>query len=332
MKRISILSFLVLILCGGAYFFWASSHQSAPSEGNTKVVINEAVRTLLYLPLYVAKHEGFFEQEGLNVEIVTGGTATASFAAMLSGEAHFSQADPMYVPISRVEGSDAVVVAQVVGRIAVWGFTNDETISEFSADAITGKSISTHSRPMTAYTYAVRALRDIGLAPDIDVEILQSRPGGELAALLAGQSQVAFALEPATSIAESQGARVILSFPEILGDQVFTALMTTEKFISEQPDTALRVARAYQRSLDYLSQSPQNALPAARAYFPSVSLSLLETALQRLVREQVFPTTILISEESWSKAVAERVAIGDLTAPYPYESALALSTTKAAIE
>lgn len=52
------------------------------------------------------------------MQIVTGGNATNSFAAMLSGEAHFSQADPMYVPISREKGSQTKVVAQVVARIS----------------------------------------------------------------------------------------------------------------------------------------------------------------------------------------------------------------------
>jgi NitT/TauT family transport system substrate-binding protein len=90
-----------------------------------KVVINEAVRTVLYLPLYHALEQGYFRDEGLDVQLVTGGTATASFAAMLSGEADFSEADPMYVPISRQKGGETKVVAQVVARIAVWGLAMD---------------------------------------------------------------------------------------------------------------------------------------------------------------------------------------------------------------
>ena len=78
----------------------SNTQRSAPQ----KVVINEAARTLLYLPLYHAVQKGYFKDAGLDVEIVTGGTATASFAAMLSGEADFSQADPMYVPIAREKG------------------------------------------------------------------------------------------------------------------------------------------------------------------------------------------------------------------------------------
>src|SRR5437870_3776698 len=113
---------LVALLLAAVFIWFPRLHRrSVPST--KKVVINEAVRTLLYIPLYHAKDKGYFNNEGLDVEIVTGGTATNSFAAMLSGQAQFSQADPMYVPISREKGAKTKVVAQVVARIAVWGVT-----------------------------------------------------------------------------------------------------------------------------------------------------------------------------------------------------------------
>lgn len=59
---------------------------SLPSTSLKKVVINEAVHTLLYLPLYHAIEKNYFRDEGIQVDILNGGTATNSFAAMLSGE------------------------------------------------------------------------------------------------------------------------------------------------------------------------------------------------------------------------------------------------------
>ena len=142
MKKQHIIYFLipivVILILWGASDSKQNSDYSASREKGTKVVINEAVRTLLYLPLYHAIEQGYFKEQGLDVEVVTGGTATNSFAAMLSGEADFSQADPMYVPISREKGSKTKVVAQVVGRIAVWGLSMSG--SDMSADSLQGKS------------------------------------------------------------------------------------------------------------------------------------------------------------------------------------------------
>lgn len=284
-----------------------------------EVVINEAVRTLLYLPLYHAEHRGFFEEEGLDVEIVSAGSATASFASMLSGEADFSQADPMYVPISRQQGSDAIVVAQVVSRIALWGVASDTFQGDFTTENVRGLSIATHPRPMTAYTYAVKALRDIGLSADDDVRLLEVRPGGELAALISGEAEIAFTLEPGTSIAVSQGGRVVVSFPEILEDQVFTALMTTSKRLGERPEVVRSVVRAYERALNEITSDPASAMPTAVSYFPNIDPSVLEMALERLVRENVYSANIMIPVPSWERAMGERIRIGDLEQPLAYK-------------
>src|SRR5688572_5662415 len=93
------LALLILIVAAAAGYWIYAANQTGTVK-KEKIVINEALRTLLYLPLYHAKEAGIFEKNGVEVEIVTGGTATNSFAAMMSGEAQFSQADPMYVPIA----------------------------------------------------------------------------------------------------------------------------------------------------------------------------------------------------------------------------------------
>ena len=296
-----------------------------------RVVINEAVHTLLYLPLYHAQHQGYFTDEGLQVEIVTGGTATNSFAAMLSGEAQFSQADPMYVPISREQGSDAKVVAQVVGRIAVWGLSTDPQRKWETAE-VRDARISTHPRPMTAYVYTREAVKALGLNPDTDVDILQGQPGTELAPLLNGQAQFAFTLEPGTSQATSQGASVVYSFPQELGDRVFTGLLTKESYISHNRSTVLGVVRAYQRALDDLHANPENGLATARAFFPQLDDSVLRRAIERMLSEEVIPTSVLIPDASWQQAIAVRVAAGDLTTPMARDVACDLAIMKNATE
>lgn len=282
-------------------------------EGDlTEVTINEAVRTLLYLPLYHAQEQGFFEKNGVKVNIVTGGTATNSFAAMLSGEADFSQADPMYVPISNEKGSNTKVVAQVVARIAVWGVTMETTISKITAETLKGKKISTHPRPMTAYTYTVKAIEDAGLTVGKDVEIIQSQPGTELIPLLNGKSDYALTLEPQTSTAVVKGAKVVLSYPEILGDQVFTGLMTRQDYIDENKETVKAVVDAYQQALADLHDHPDKGLMTAKKYFPQVEEKVLELAVNRIITEGVVPRSVNISEESWDKAIQVRVNVGDL--------------------
>ena len=54
---------------------------------STKVVLNEVAHSIFYAPMYVAIEEGYFEDEGINLELVTGFGADKTMTAVLSGEA-----------------------------------------------------------------------------------------------------------------------------------------------------------------------------------------------------------------------------------------------------
>ena len=51
------------------------------------VTLNEVTRSVFYAPLYVAVSLGYFEDEGMELEIVTGGGSDKSMTALLSGSA-----------------------------------------------------------------------------------------------------------------------------------------------------------------------------------------------------------------------------------------------------
>ena len=245
-----ILIILVVIIIGiGGYFGYRQINpiqSSPPEKKHEKLVVNEALRTLLYLPLYHAKETGIFERNGLDVEIVTGGTAANSFAAMTSGEAQFAVADPMYVPISNENSANTRVVAQIVSKIAVWGLTMDTTIKEMNKVTMKGKSISTQIKPMTAYTYTIRTVKDAGLNPEMDVKIIENKPGTEITPMLLKQANFAMTLEPNVSNATNQGARVVLSYPQILGDQIFTGMMAKQDYIDTHKETTIALLKSIQ--------------------------------------------------------------------------------------
>jgi NitT/TauT family transport system substrate-binding protein len=237
---------------------------------------------------------------------------------MLSGQAQFSQADPMYVPISREQGAKTKVVAQVVARIAVWGVAMDPAIQRMDdARVLRGKRVSTQVRPMTAYTYTVQLIKDTGLKPDVNVSIIQSQPGTELVPLLDRRADFAMTLEPQVTKAVQQGAHVVFSYPQKLGDQIFTGLMTTEDFIAKDGNTVRGVVRAYQRALDDIRRSPESAVASAKKYFPQLDENTIRMAMQRMIDDKVIPESVVIPQDSWQRAIAVRVAAGDLKEPVP---------------
>ena len=57
------------------------------SSGGEKVVLNEVAHSIFYAPLYVAIENGYFEEKGIDLELVTGFGADKTMTAVLSGEA-----------------------------------------------------------------------------------------------------------------------------------------------------------------------------------------------------------------------------------------------------
>ena len=114
-----------------------------------------------------------------------------------------------------------------------------------------------------------------------------------------------------------------MSYPQKLGDQVFTALMATEDYIAKEPEVVQSVVNAYQRALQDLKVNPQSGVVTAKVYFPQLAESVLQLAVKRIINEQVLPTDVNISEQSWRKAIDVRVQVGDLKRALSLSEAMA---------
>jgi len=326
MKRpilLAICAAVVALVFVGVVWRYLDVNSQVSPPGEEKVVINEAARTLVYLPIYNALYKGYFKDEGLDVQIVTGGTPTAAFSAMLTGNADFASSDPMFVPISRQKGARTKVVAQIVARIAAWALAPNSQGSGFDLKALQGRTISTVQRPTTWYTYTANYVHALGLVDGFSVTILQNRAGSELAPFLSHRADFVVTAEPGASIAENAGAHIVYSWPQKLGDRIFTGLSTREEVIAKRRPMVLKVIRAIQRSLADLAAHPEDAAATAKIYFPGVPAPVLEHAVRHLVQDHVVPASIEITPESWRNAVDARREAGDITKDAPYSENVA---------
>jgi NitT/TauT family transport system substrate-binding protein len=331
MRRYALIGLFIVLLGAGTYIVWQRLVPAPSTERAEPIVINEAARTLVYLPLYHAQKMGYFEQEGIQVEIITGGTATNAVAALIAGEADIAQADPMYAPISQGSGSDIVVVGQIVGRIGLWAVARPGDNRRFDAAGLRGNRIITHPQPMTAYTYTRLLLEQLGLSDD-EVEVVQTKAGTELAAYRAERTaNFVVGVEPTISILEAQGARVVYSWPSTLGDRTFSGLMVRQATLSNRGAPIAAALRAYQRALNDIARLDPEVVRTAQTYFPNVEPAVLRRALNRLVQERVFPQSLEISQASWVSAVGARQRVGDIRGNAPYERNVAAQFTRQAL-
>ena len=85
-KRIALAVAVVLAVTALPMTVFASK-KDKEDEKLSKVTLNEVAHSVFYAPQYVAIEKGYFEEEGLNLTLVTGFGADKTMTAVISGEA-----------------------------------------------------------------------------------------------------------------------------------------------------------------------------------------------------------------------------------------------------
>ena len=84
MKKKFLAAALAVILAAAAL---PSAVLAQDKEELTEVTLNEVAHSIFYAPQYVAIEEGYFEEEGLKIDLVNGFGADKVMTAVISGEA-----------------------------------------------------------------------------------------------------------------------------------------------------------------------------------------------------------------------------------------------------
>lgn len=301
--------------CIFAIVFFASILVGCDSQKKfEQVKISQAFQHLLYIGLYVARDAGFFKEQGLDVTISTAGGDAQAFAALTSGQVAFAQGDPAFVAIGAEKGWDGRVVAMAVDRVAVWAVALKDINPFKDPSGFRGYKVATYPQPNTSYVVQKELVERSGLQLGRDTSIVQVQFGAEIAALRAGQVDIAQTIEPNATQVEETGGRIVFSYPEAYGPFAFTGLMTSQKLITERPDLVQRIVIAYEKALRFIRDEPDKTLEIASAQLPNLSRETIRRALNRLITSQSIPAHTTIDAESWKKLLQARVSVGDLKA------------------
>src|SRR5437868_15388428 len=101
---------IVLVLLGAAVVL-ASTHESATAE---KVSVRLTYTPFAaHIPVYVAKAKGYYEQAGLDVQILPGRGSTFAAMTVGAGKEEFGLSDAAAVLAARAKGVPIIAVAHL---------------------------------------------------------------------------------------------------------------------------------------------------------------------------------------------------------------------------
>ena len=107
-----------------------------------KVTLNEVAHSIFYAPMYAAIENGYFEDEGLDITVITGFGADKTMTAVLSGEADIGFMGSEASIYTYNEGANDYVVnfAQLTQRAGNFLVAREE-MPDFSWDDLKGKKV-----------------------------------------------------------------------------------------------------------------------------------------------------------------------------------------------
>lgn len=117
-KRIAAI-FSVIAIIGATFMGCSKVNDKRTESTNLKTIrLNEVVRSVFYAPMYVAINEGFFEEEGLSIDLSTGQGADKTMQQLLSGNVDIGFSGPEQVVYIYNQGREdyPVVFGQLTQR------------------------------------------------------------------------------------------------------------------------------------------------------------------------------------------------------------------------
>jgi len=302
-----------VLLCALAAWCSGCRRHDTGSAGsglrNVKIAQWGQGKYLIYLPVYLAQSQGFFEKHNIHADLLFSGNDDQVFATVARGDAQFGVGDPIFSAISTQRGLPGVEAASIVGRVALWGIGKKGAKQIHTPQDLAGLRIGTFPRPSTTYTLLADTLKQ----SHVNAQIVEVQIGSELALLESNKVDVVFLLEPDASLAESKGYSIVMSLPALWGKFAFTGLTTTRQYATDHAALTSDMEAALDDAVHFAHDNTPATVAAAQQLFPQIDPAVVNKAVARMIAEQTLPTSAAVDQDGWMHAVQVREQVGDLT-------------------
>jgi NitT/TauT family transport system substrate-binding protein len=296
----------------------AATAQAQAGKPLTKVRYEETIRSLMFLPAYVALSKGYFKQAGIDVAMRTSQGTDKSVAALVSGNADIILVGPeasVYI-----QNSESPLKPRIfAGVTATDGFflVSRTAAAKFDWATLKGKTVMGLRPGSTPDVFLEAALRKHGLDPKKDLKIVNNLgPAARAGAWIAGQADFAIFTEPDATILEKQGKTfVVASIGNEVGQVDYTVFTTTDAYMAKNP----QVLQAWTNALvhaqaDVQTMSADDLAKLAAEYFPGVPHDELVSVVERYRKVHLWKTSPLVEAPAIEKMQDMLIASGILPA------------------
>lgn len=295
-KRIIEFIFIILI------FLVASIVLFNKKDNLKKIKVAEVAHSIFYAPQYVSLHNGYFKEEGLNIELILTPGADKVTAAVLSGDVDigFSGSEATIYVYNGGEKDYLKTFAQltqkdgsfIVSRKKIDNFT----LNDLKGKYIIGGRIGGMPEMTLEYTLKEHGINknEVTIDTSIAFSSMQS-------AFISGTGDFVSLFEPNATQVEKEGlGYIVASLGELGGNIPYTSYSAKISYIEKNKDIIEKFTKAIQKGLDFVNNNDSETIAKIIIdEFPDTKMEDLINTINQYKKTNTWPTTTKFIEESF---------------------------------
>lgn len=296
---------------------------SACSEKTEKIRLAEVTHSVFYAPLYVAIEKGFFEEEGLEVELKTTWGGDKTMTAILSNGADIGLVgSETSIYVYAQEANDPVInFAQLTETDGTF-LVSRRKINNFTWDQLKNSTFLGQRKGGMPQMVGEYVLKKHNIDPHKDLHLIQNIDFANIAnAFASGTGQYVQLYEPTASIFEKEKkGYIVASFGKESGKVPYTSFMAKQSYLEENKEAVEKFTKAIFKAQRWVEEhEPKEIAEIVAHQFKDTSIEILASSIERYKSQGSYAKTPLLEKEEWNNLQNIMEEAGELPKRIDYD-------------
>ena len=297
MKKIIILTLVLALFIVSLFVF------NGKKEPN-KIVVSEVTHSVFYAPWYVSLENGYFKDEGLDIEVILTPGADKVATSVISGDATIGFSGPeATVYVFNNSNEKLITFASLTKRdgqfiVGPCNLKNNFKMSDLmNKKLLAGRS---GGMPLLMFKYALKESGIDESKVNIDTSVEFASLSG---AFISKQGEFVNLFEPnALNIEKQKYGCVLASLGNISGIVPYTTFYAKEEYIKNNKETIHSFRKALNKGLEFVKNNDYDTIAKSiQGQFPDLSFNDLKEIVKRYKDADSWYETTYVNKNDYDR-------------------------------